>query len=588
MGLTGTHSWNANSSDSTVQRYDSNGNAVGAFGYQGIWRFIMVRTNYRYNHVIFTIKTDAAGCSTLQFTCDAAREGSSNPPQVFWKIQTSKSLDTSGMTEASYNGSTWSGTISSTKMLPNTTYYIHFYSTSGSDAAHANSMHGTMTITGTGTYGEPGNITANNCNFDSPINMSYSSASPGGTYTVKVKVGSSAEVTLQTKGSASSRSWTPSLSTYGSSYPNQKTVNCLITVETWFGNTKSGERTKTVTISFTAAQAAPTTSHAFSIAPKNDSPVSGMSGYIKGYSKIRASFASGNVTRKYGATISKWTVKFGSAAAVDVAAGTSTKDSGAISANTTVTCTVTDSRGFTASETYTATITPYQKPTLEASAFRCNSEGTAAEDGTYVCVACSTVYADVASQNSMTVKAYTKLRSASAWGQPVTITGGTTTQTGTNKTYSKSGVLISGLTDAVWDVKVEATDALGNKAEIVIVIASQAWALHIRNGGSGAAFGKAAERDNELDIGSWKITCGGVSSIIKVEIASFSSLPKTIYHNAITSDHVVLRDEVGTPSAMTGEWEVNTYNGSLTISGSISGSTTLRLILGIPGTSTSG
>ena len=122
----------------------------------------------------------------------------------YWKIQTSKSLDTSGMTEASYNGSTWSGTINTTRMLPNTTYYIHFYSTFGSDAAHSNSLHGTMTISGSGTYGAPGNITANNTNFDSPINMSYASATSGGAYTVKVKLGTSAEVTLQTQSSTSS------------------------------------------------------------------------------------------------------------------------------------------------------------------------------------------------------------------------------------------------------------------------------------------------------------------------------------------------------------------------------------------------
>lgn len=63
------------------------------------------------------------------------------------------------------------------------------------------------------------------------------------------------------------------------------------------------------------------------------------------------------------------------------------------------------------------------------------------------------------------------------------------------------------------------------------------------------------------------------------DIASFSSLPKTITNNAITADHILSEATLGTPSAQTGEWTVTTVAGSATISGSISGSTTLKLVL---------
>lgn len=36
------------------------------------------------------------------------------------------------------------------------------------------------------------------------------------------------------------------------------------------------------------------------------------------------------------------------------------------------------------------------------------------------------------------------------------------------------------------------------------------------------------------------------------------------------------------PSAQTGDWTVETANGSLNVTGTISGSTTLELILGVP------
>ena len=66
-----------------------------------------------------------------------------------------------------------------------------------------------------------------------------------------------------------------------------------------------------------------------------------------------------------------------------------------------------------------------------------------------------------------------------------------------------------------------------------------------------------------------------------LSVSSFSSLPKTVTNSKITSDMVVLKAELGTPSAQTADWTVTTSNGSLQITGTnaISGSTTLKLYL---------
>ena len=66
-----------------------------------------------------------------------------------------------------------------------------------------------------------------------------------------------------------------------------------------------------------------------------------------------------------------------------------------------------------------------------------------------------------------------------------------------------------------------------------------------------------------------------------LDVSSFSSLPKTVTNSKITSDMVVLKAELGTPSAQTADWTVTTSNGSLQITGTnaISGSTTLKLYL---------
>lgn len=62
-------------------------------------------------------------------------------------------------------------------------------------------------------------------------------------------------------------------------------------------------------------------------------------------------------------------------------------------------------------------------------------------------------------------------------------------------------------------------------------------------------------------------------------IVLLSSLPYTMTYSKITSDMVVVKAELATPSAQTGDWTVETSDGSLTIDGSISGSTSLKLYL---------
>lgn len=69
---------------------------------------------------------------------------------------------------------------------------------------------------------------------------------------------------------------------------------------------------------------------------------------------------------------------------------------------------------------------------------------------------------------------------------------------------------------------------------------------------------------------------------LRIDIASFDTLPKTVTNSAITSDMVVLESWLSNPSAQAGDWTVTTSNGSLVVSGTIaaSKSTALTLILG--------
>lgn len=67
--------------------------------------------------------------------------------------------------------------------------------------------------------------------------------------------------------------------------------------------------------------------------------------------------------------------------------------------------------------------------------------------------------------------------------------------------------------------------------------------------------------------------------VLVLDIASFSSLPQTITDANITSKMVELKAEFSNPGAQTSDWGVTTSDGSLVISGSISGATALTLYL---------
>lgn len=73
------------------------------------------------------------------------------------------------------------------------------------------------------------------------------------------------------------------------------------------------------------------------------------------------------------------------------------------------------------------------------------------------------------------------------------------------------------------------------------------------------------------------------SKIVVIDCGTISSLPKTVSNSAITSDHVCIKAELGDSTAQRNNWTVVTSDGSLTVSGTISGSTTLKLYMGLKG-----
>ena len=71
---------------------------------------------------------------------------------------------------------------------------------------------------------------------------------------------------------------------------------------------------------------------------------------------------------------------------------------------------------------------------------------------------------------------------------------------------------------------------------------------------------------------------------LQINLGTVSSLPVTVTDDRITADHICKPADclLSNPSAQTSDWTVTTSDGSVTVSGSISGSTTATIWLVIP------
>jgi len=67
--------------------------------------------------------------------------------------------------------------------------------------------------------------------------------------------------------------------------------------------------------------------------------------------------------------------------------------------------------------------------------------------------------------------------------------------------------------------------------------------------------------------------------LIAYTSTSFSSLPQTFTVTGVDSQYVVVNSVLSNPAAQTGDWTITTSSNSVTVSGSISGTTTLTLYL---------
>lgn len=261
-----------------------------------------------------------------------------------------------------------------------------------------------------------------------------------------------------------------------------------LTCRTYNGSTLVG--TKTVTFTATVPQSMkPALTNGWATVSYDNSgtKASGIAAWVQGYSKAKAVFNGSKVTCKQGASIAKYAVTYLGKTVEESRYRTETIST----TSATVRCTVTDSRGLTAWEDVTVELESYAPPMLVGAAlYRADGEGAAADSGTHIAGLATAKFSSIGGRNTATIKGYWKSVGGS-YGEGVTLPFGAVG-------LVTGDVEIAG--DRSYTAKIVVTDSLGNSTEFEENIPTEKMAFHLKEGGQGAAFGKAAEQDELLDV----------------------------------------------------------------------------------------
>lgn len=210
---------------------------------------------------------------------------------------------------------------------------------------------------------------------------------------------------------------------------------------------------------------------------------------VKGYSKYKV---TASFTGAQGSTLAARTVKIAATGETLTASPATSRLLAAT--DRTVTVQVRDSRGRWSDPAAVTGPVIYDcgKPWINScAAFRCDGQGTADESGSYLSVRCSGGVYSCGGHNAAAIRVRCR-PSGGTWSG------------WTNLTDGAAAVLNAGLSAAQsCDVEFRVADSLGAARTLTVTVPTAAVALNLRPGGSGAAFGKYAERDGAVDFGPW-------------------------------------------------------------------------------------
>lgn len=410
--------------------------------------------------------------STISWTLEAKGAGSSWLAErtVYVNIDGSSVYSKSAYTER------YAGTVASgTKTLSHNSDGTRSFSVSLGAAVYYSSVTCTGSDSFTlNTIARKSDLTVGNGTLGSSQTISASRKSSSFTHTLTWKCGSYSG-TIASKSSSTSWSFKPQLKLAEGS-PNGTSVYCSFTLTTYNGSSSIGSVTKSVQLSIPSG-VVPTCRLELSDA-KGYAATYG--GYIQGQSTLSVNV---NAEGEYGSTISTYST---SANGSTYTSKTFETQPLKTSGSNTISATVKDSRGRTASASSSITVLPYSMPKiLSLSVYRCNSDGTENDRGSYAKIVLEYSVTSLSNQNTNSAVLKYKKTSESVW-TPITIT-----PTSYNMSYE---TVISADDGSAYDILLEVTDAFATSTSKTSV--STGFCLyHIPASGKGITYGGIADSD---------------------------------------------------------------------------------------------
>lgn len=329
--------------------------------------------------------------------------------------------------------------------------------------------------------------------------ISLPRASSGFTHTLRYVFGGAAE-TIAT-GVAAGYDWLVPES-LAAQIPDAASGKGTLTCETYSGSTLIGTKSVTFTVSVPGSMKPAVLSGWAAVSYDNSGTAAeNMAAWVQGYSKAKAAFDASKVTCRQGAGVSKFSITY----LGKTTEGNPCRTETISTTGATVRCTVTDSRGLTAWEDFNIALLEYAPPALvRADLFRSDGEGTAADGGAHIAGVARVRYSELGGLNSVTLKGYWK-GVGGGYGAGETLTVGTVG-------LVTGDVEIS--PDRSYVALLVLTDSLGNTARYEENIPTEKVAFHLKEGGKGAAFGKAAETEGVLELAEdWHLKLTGATDL---------------------------------------------------------------------------
>lgn len=298
--------------------------------------------------------------------------------------------------------------------------------------------------------------------------------------------------------------------TWVNAIPNSESGICTMMVSTYSEGTFIGSKSYSVTIQVPSTLLP--TIGSITATRINNSVPSGWGIYVQNQSGV--TITANNCSGAQGSTITKYVITGGMSATQST--NSFTLDPIQSSGTVTFTVTITDSRGRTASGNRSISVYAYSVPSITAtSAYKCTSNGTRSNTGTYLAIQMTATYSSLNSNNSLTLSGYYRVMGTSAWSDATVQTNGVTTIVGGSLDPEQN-----------YEVKFVAQDSLST-VDKTIDINSVAYTLHFKNGGQGMGVGQINTIDSALQINDAWTIYHGTYLVPRIVVSSSAPTAKT-------------------------------------------------------------